>query len=726
MPSVYPGPEIGLGTGASGNALNPLDPKKEKGLEVNAIYDDKDREYLGYLQNRLMKAKRQKDQPQPELNNKTIYQYFEENEKIANTHHLDPKKNDDDVVVSAGTIETKLDSLLANINNLNLKFEVQAFDKENNPVQDLAQSLEDIIYDSEILDRADGAGDDEKKMARQRELLKQGTVFVQEEWLRLFEMKKNLSTKYNGEFKNFTIPEGTLEKVFEGPSRTLLYGPNVFLGDITEFYQENQPYIFVLIHQDYKVAETKYGKFENWKYVQPGRIPSDIADNARTIFDNKWRLTELRAGQVEIVLYQDQPRDEFQIIINGVCMMPIGFPLSAVTPDGKYNIAKQIFRVINSKFAYGGSFVSSGSVKEISMLIDEMLKLFVLKTRKSVTPSYVNTSGRVIDRKVLSPGRISMGFTADQLSPLGKESEGVTQGELGVMNTLTELVNKSTVSDQFTGQQGKSGTTATEVVEMQRQARATLGLTLAACGTLELKLGYLRLWNILANWFEPIGTKLITDLEGARTEVKQYRKTTRQVNIDGEGLGERSVIPMDGTLPTPKVIRLAERQKMKKRGIPIRQVYINPTELKNAEFIFYGQVNQKEKDSSPLLKAMFREEINDIMLLVNLGSAPNTDGLEEELSRVWGKPRSKLFQQKQAQAAPGQVPFGQGPSAAGAAAGFPAPPTNGGAPALKPAMPPTNGGNPALQPGNRAPVAKQIARGVGSRKGMPQLPGVGS
>ena len=67
MPSVYPGPEIGLGTGASGNALNPLDPKKEKGLEVNAIYDDKDREYLGYLQNRLMKAKRQKDQLQPEL-----------------------------------------------------------------------------------------------------------------------------------------------------------------------------------------------------------------------------------------------------------------------------------------------------------------------------------------------------------------------------------------------------------------------------------------------------------------------------------------------------------------------------------------------------------------------------------------------------------------------------------------------------------------------------------
>lgn len=690
MPSIYPGPQTLPAT-----EVNPLDEKKKAPLNSAPEYKDTDREYLGFLQNRLMRAKRQKDQPQPEFNNKTYYQYYEENEKIANTHHLDPKKNDDDVVVSAGTIEQKLDSLLANINNLNLSFEVGAFDKENNSVQDLALSLEDIIWDSEKLDRADGAGDEEKKMLRQRVLLKQGTVFVQEEWLTLFETKKKLKQKYNGEFANFAGYDEKLEQVFDGPSRTLLYGPNVFLGDITEFYNENQPYIFVMIHQDFKVAESKFGKFENWKYVKPGRIPSDTADEARTIFDNKWRLSELRLQQVEIILYQDQQRDEFQIIINGVCMLPMGFPLSAVTPNGKFNVAKQVFRVLNDKFAYGGSFVSSGSVKEISALIDEMLKLFVLKTRKSFTVPYVNTSGRVIDRKVLSPGRISMGFTADQLTAIGTEGQGVTQGELGVLNTMQELINKSTVSDQFTGQQGKSNTTATEIVELQRQARATLGLTLAACALLELKLGYLRLWNILANWFEPIGTKMITDLAGARTQVKQYRKTTRQVNIDGEGLGERSVIPMDGKLPDPKTIRAAERMKMKARGIPVRQVYISPAGLRDAEFIFYGQVNQKEKESSPLLKAMFREEINDIMLLVNMGSTPNTDGLEEELSRVWGKPRSKLFQKKN--------PTGPQMAPQGGPGGQVQPPQNGGAPVM--------------------PAVKGVGRGTASRPGVPQLPG---
>ena len=45
------------------------------------------------------------DQPHPEFNNKTFYASYEENQKIANTHHLDPKKNDDDVIVSRDALE---------------------------------------------------------------------------------------------------------------------------------------------------------------------------------------------------------------------------------------------------------------------------------------------------------------------------------------------------------------------------------------------------------------------------------------------------------------------------------------------------------------------------------------------------------------------------------------------------------------------------------------------
>src|SRR6185369_3854878 len=98
--------------------------------------------------------------------------------------------------------------------------------------------------------------------------------------------------------------------------------------------------------------------------------------------------------QVEIIKYQDPIRDEFQIQINGIMMLPVGFPLSAVSQGGRINIAKQILYPINPQFAYGKSFVSSGDVYELSKVIDEMLRLFVLKTRKSITPPYINTSGK--------------------------------------------------------------------------------------------------------------------------------------------------------------------------------------------------------------------------------------------------------------------------------------------------------------------------------------------
>lgn len=629
---------------------NPLDKEqKEHEGKLNQIYSEEDREYLSFVQARLERARRLRDIEHPEFNGKTYLEYFEENEKIANTHHLDPRKNKDDVIVSAGTVEQKLDALLSNINNLNLGTEVLAYDRNNNRIVELGHAMDDIVKMTEMLDGADGAGDEEKRPLRQRELLKQGTVFVQEEWLKKFETKKKLKEKFNGQFTDYKGWSEKMELVFEGPTRTQLYGPNVYLGDITEFYIENQPFISVVVQKNYEEARKTYGKFDNWKFVQKGKIPpsSINAEEAKTIFENKWRMTELKDEQVEIVFYQDQANDEFQIIINGVLMMPIGFPLSAVTPAGKYNVTKQVFRPINDKFAYGAAFVSSGSVKEVSAIIDEMLKLFILKTRKSFTPAYVNISGRVIDSKVLSPGRISMGIDPNALQPIaGNEVQGVTNGELGMYKELQSLVNKSTVSDQFTGQAGQGRQTATEVIELQRQARLTLGLAILSCTLLEKKLGYLRLWNILQNWFEPIGDK-VQAIDGARQLVKEYRRSVRDVSIEGEGLGERMVIPMDGELPDPQVIREMERKEGEKRGMPVKKLFLNPEKLKAARLTWYIVVNPEERESSPFFKLLFREQLNDMLTLMQLGSRPDVGRLEEEYARVWKLPRTKLFQRAQ-------------------------------------------------------------------------------
>lgn len=638
---------------------NPLLKTEQLDLPAD-FYTQDDKKYLGYLQTRLEGSKRMKETPLPEFNNKNYYQDYEENIKIANTK-LPEKKNEDDVVVSAGTVEAKLEALLSHINGLDLSPEVLAFDRENNQINDLGTALTDTIFMTEQIDGGEVGGDEEKKMLRQRELLVQNAVFVQEEWLRRFERKKKLKEKYEGQFKlangeSWKAWDEALELVFEGPSRTLLHGPNVYLGDITEYFMERQPYFFVAFQQHYDVAKTKYGNFENWKYVKAGAIPEATTQETRTIYDNKWRLNDIKDNHVEVVIYQDKPNDEFQILINGMPMLPIGFPLSAVSPMGEYNVIKQVLKPKHAKFAYGTAFVSSGSIKEISALIDEMLKLFVLKTRKSFAPPYVNTSGRIISKRVLSPGRITMGIPPDALQAIGTEGQGVTANEYNILKELQDRIDKSTVSNQFAGQQGKSGTTATEVLELQRQAKLTLGLTISANVMMEKKLGYLRLWNIIENWWNPIDTKVVT-VNDVRKYVNTYRKTTREANIDGAGMGERQIVPHDAMdengdfdpeqMPTPDVIRQMEFDEEDQRGMPVQKIFLSPQGLKVARIRWYIVINPKEKEGTAFFKVLFREQLNDMLTLMQLGSIPNRDGLEEEFARVWGKSRNKLFAQAQ-------------------------------------------------------------------------------
>lgn len=623
---------------------NPLDNEKKEDLNADKLYSLEDKEYCTYLQGRLQRAKDARNQAYPEFDGKTYAQDFDENVKIANTK-LPPKKNDDDVIVSAGTVESKLDALLSHVNNLDLGPEVLSFDRENNRIRELGTALTDTIFFTEQRDGGHIAGDKEKKLLRQRELLAQNAVFVQEEWLRTFERQKVLTEKYAGQFKDWKHWNEKLELVFEGPSRTQLHGPNVYLGDITEYYMEKQPYFFVVIHQHYDVARTKYGQFENWKYVKKGRVTDAVTEEQKTIYDNKWRLTEVADEQVEIILYMDKPgKREFQIIINGVLMLPIGYPLEAVCPAGEYNVTKQVYRPISAHFAYGKPFVRLGSVREISKLIDEMLKLFVLKTRKSFTPPYVNTSGKVISRRVLSPGRITMGISPDALQKIGEEGQGVTANEYNILKELQDRIDKATVSNQFAGQQGKAGTTATEVVELQRQAKLTLGLTIAACEFLELKLAYLRLWNILENFYEPLDTKVVT-VNDVRQYVNTYRNVTREVNIEGEGIGERQIFPTDDDpVPSSEVIRQMELDEEKQTGVPNRKIFLNPKGMKVARLRWYIVITPREKETSAFHKLIFRDMLTDVTTMISLGSMPNTQGIEEQFSKTWNVPTNKLFQ----------------------------------------------------------------------------------
>lgn len=619
-----------------GTIPNPLRAKPSRNDVVEPDYTPQEQQYRNYLINRLSAAQEARDKKHAEFNGKTYKQYYEANEKIAHTY-VDIPKNETVAPLATGTIESKFHTLLAHLSNMNLTPEVQAFDRNNMSLIELGQGFTDIMAVVSEHDGGDDGGDKEKKMLRQNELLKQGTVFVQENWISKFEVKKKLKQKYNGEFKNFAGYTEKLEKVFEGCSRELLYGLNVYLGDITAFSINDQPYMFTVENMSYDMAETLYGKFENWKYVRPG-CPDKTgvtSTGERTIYDSKFRISAVANNQVEVIKYQDQPHDEFMIMINGILMLPPGFPLSEATPAGRYNITKQVLYVINAQFAYGKSFVSSGAVFELSRSLDNMLQLFDLKTRKSITPPYVNTTNRVIPARVLNPGNITMGIPANALQAIGQESQGVTSSEYQIFKELQDEIEKSTISNVFQGQSAKSGATATEIIEVQRQAKLTLGLIVAATTLLEVKCGYLRLWNILGKWMEPIGTYP----DGSN----RYRNASRKRNIEDKGMGEVKLIPIDGELPSPEAVRMLSLAEESTYGFPVRRMYISPKVIREAEIHWYVTVEAKEDQSSSYFKLTFREMMGDAMSLLQAGAQLNIEGLTDEFGKVYGIDKAKVF-----------------------------------------------------------------------------------
>jgi hypothetical protein len=401
----------------------------------------------------------------------------------------------------------------------------------------------------------------------------------------------------------------------------------------------DQPYVFTVEHMSYDMAGTIYGTFENWKFIKPGMPTSSPTETSTsgggTVYDQKWRLTTIRQNQVEIIKYYDPSRDVFMILVNGILLLPPGFPLSAVTPSGKYNIAKQTLYVINNHFAYGKSFVSSGAIYELSQALDRMLSLFELKTRKSVTPPYINTTNKVIPARVLNPGNISMGLAPNALIPIGNESQGVNSSEFQIFRELQDEIERSTISATFQGQNAKSGATATEIIEVQRQAKLTLGLVISACTLLEVKLGYLRLYNILGNWLEPTGEYD----DGS----KRFRSVSRQVSIPKKGMGERVILPIDGEVPPPEVIRVLSLKEEQKRNVPVRYMYLSPKLVREAQLRWYIVVEPKEEETSSYHKILFREMMGDAISLMQVGAQINTDGVTDEFGKVYNIDKAKFF-----------------------------------------------------------------------------------
>lgn len=607
--------------------------EKEKKEIKRPEYTREEEEYLAALKKRLHAAKDQRDTQHDEFDGMDYLTHYESCERLANTF-IQPKRNREDTNFQSGMARQKLFALLAALSNLNLKGDISAYDKDALKIQSLGDAMEDIIARTDELDN-----DEEKQILRFYELLKHGTVFVEEVWQEQDRKKKKLKRKYDGLVRGVKWDE-KIEKAFARPTRNIIPGTNVYLGDLTKYDVSDQPYIFTVEIKPYEEAEAIFGNWERWD-----NVPCELAEvnpNEKTSgYDPNWRLLEAKDNQVEIIRYQDKWGNEFAVLLNGVLMTPVGLPLPYGLDD--YTITQQNLEPIHSKFAYGKSLVSR--IKNKVAILDEFMRLGILKTQKSFMPPYLNLSGRMLTARAFMPGKITHGIPPNSLVPLSeKESQGVTNSELAMISEIQNSIDSETTSPVFSGQTSKGSATATEIVELQRQAKMMLGLTIFAVSTLEWKLTWKRIRNILSNWFQE--EEVMKD--GQPT--KRYKPLGVDRPIEGEGQGRRVVVPTKN-IPTAETILRAEEALSMEQGMPVRLIFIDPDELNLMKLQWQVTVTPKEKKSSEVEKLLFRAEMADAQMF---GPMLNLDYLAERFASVWNENAQKMFK-KQAEMMPAEA-----------------------------------------------------------------------
>lgn len=598
-------------------------------------YTDQEARYLSNLQIKLQEAKKNRDAIKDEFDGLSIFQYWLDNENWANTF-IKPKENKGDITYQSGIARKKMMAILSYLQGFNLSPNILAFDENQIKISALGNALEDIIDKTYELE-----GDEEKKMLRQFELLKHGTIFYEDIWNEIECIEKTLKNmNYSGKFRG--VSWTTKKKQETEAVHNYIPLVNVYLGDISQYFISKQPFIFTYQDISYQEAVEIYGWFEMFQYVSRNR-KNFTGDPTVAMINNAWRLIDsIQKDRVEVIKYSDKLHKEFQIILNGIPMLPIGFPF----PWGydEYNVCQQNFEPIRENFAYGRSFIAT--VKANVALFDEMVKLALLKDQKSYKPPLLNISGQVVSSKIMDAGRITSGIAPGTVTPLFPyEANGVSQSEFNMIDFVKRNVDELSVSQTFTGQGEKGDPTATQINQLQSQAKIMMGLMILTPSLLEEKLTNLRLMTILQHWFDPLDTKL----DEAKTELKnQYRIISRPKMIENEGQGYRFTI-VGEEKPTSNQVRDEEKRLKNELGYSVKLTFLNPDEIKQAKYIWYVNVRPKEKKTSELNRLMFSQMILDGK---NLGLNFNLDYISQEFAEVWEKDPAKLFSQAPPQPLP--------------------------------------------------------------------------
>jgi len=570
-------------------------------------YAAEESQYREFLLQRMEDARNIRESPHDEFNGKTYTERYVDNFKAANSYSP-PRKNPEDTSIVTGTTREKKLAVINSVVNLVFDTTFRAFSKDNVEDQELGEAMSDCVFQSNKLEEWD-----EKKIYAYSELADQGDVFVEDLWVdetRADKKKIPISSLTEKVFEDFN-PEKDLKVVFSGARRRVVPGPQVYLGNIREFEIKKQPYIFTRQVVSYEEARSRYGKLPRFKYVPRNLVQTD--ESQEQYFGFNWRLEQMEKDMVEVLCYQDKFNDEYQILLNGVMQLPVRFPMP--WEHGDYNMVQGHLEPISAFFAYSKSIPDKTWLDQ--QVLDESLRLMILKNQKSFAPPIANYSANILTKNMFLPGKVNNNLEKGEVEVLGGNPNmyAVQQSEFEMFKLMKGLVDEKSVSPSLTGQPFSARTTAKEVDEVTKAAKQQLGIMIFGFMNLHLKLDYLRLMILLENYTKEQGEK-VSEITG-RLE-RKFKTISVEREIGGRGVGKKNIQFTENPNTPEELYDLEEGITRDENGKPLSKIspkkpvkimQIKPSVLRSVRYKFYPEVTINERESSLADKISFEDRL---------------------------------------------------------------------------------------------------------------------
>jgi hypothetical protein len=569
------------------------------------VYSEEEICDRGRIISELQSAYDQRQQRYTELDDQTYDEYYDSNQKAA-AAYIAPRINKEDVKANSGTTRDKSNTLLSSLLDYDFEADVEAYDENSLPDNEYAQLCEDKIRHSR---KQEVPEYDVKRPLIYKEFCDQGTVFTLERFVQREVVEKDLDKIDETNILNSKWRE-RVEKLHQYCDTQLVSGRNVYLGDIRQFFIELQPFVGIRFTRTRAEAHAMYGTWPRWKNV-PSTFEKVTNETERDYED--WTMLEVAPDMVEEFHYFNPWRNQWQFMLNGVCMLPVGFPLSFWMGVNEYPISKGDAEPISPHFAYSRSMPAKTKVNQAVM--DEFFKMMIIKNRNTYKPARANNSGQRISDKMFMPGSMTDNIDPNKLPTL-VDPTGVTAPEFNMFELVKRIIDESSVSSIFAGNQSQGKTTATEISMLEKQTAMKLGLTVLGIVNLEKRQAWLRLCNIHKHWGEPVSKKLVPNEEtGEMEEQNVYDTQVMDTTFDEGEQGKKILEFTDGELPESDQVEAEEDLLEKRQGQKIRKIYMNAKEYKKMKRRVYIEVVATERTTGELRKAMLKESTKEYLTL---------------------------------------------------------------------------------------------------------------